>query len=49
MYSTIAGVVCKDGVILGTEKIILSKMMVGGTDKRVYSVTKNVGSVRTSA
>jgi len=39
------GVVCKDGIILGTEKIVLSKMMVSGTDKRVYSVTKSVGSV----
>lgn len=39
------GVVCKDGIILGTEKIVHSKMMVSGTDKRVYSVTKQVGSV----
>ncbi len=39
------GVVCKDGIILGTEKIVLSKMMVSGTDKRVYSVTKSIGSV----
>jgi 20S proteasome alpha/beta subunit len=34
------GVVCKDGIILGTEKIVFNKMMVSGTDKRVYSVTK---------
>ena len=39
------GVVCKDGIILGTEKIVLSKMMVSGTDKRVYSVTKSIDSV----
>lgn len=39
------GVVCKDGIILGTEKIVVNKMMVSGTDKRVYSVTKQVGSV----
>ena len=43
--STIAGVVCKDGVILATEKIVINKMMISGTDKRVYSVTKNIGSV----
>lgn len=39
------GVVCKDGIILGTEKIVVNKMMVSGTDKRVYTVTKQVGSV----
>lgn len=43
--STIAGVVCKDGVLLATEKIVINKMMISGTDKRVYSVTKNIGSV----
>jgi 20S proteasome subunit alpha 7 len=43
--STIMGVVCKDGIILGTEKIVSNKMMVSGTDKRIYSVTKNSGSV----
>jgi len=39
------GVVCKDGVILGTEKIVINKMMVSGTDKRIFSVTKQIGSV----
>jgi 20S proteasome subunit alpha 7 len=43
--STIVGVVCSDGIILGTEKIVHSKMMVSGTDKRTYSVTKQRGSV----
>jgi 20S proteasome alpha/beta subunit len=44
-YSTILGVVCKDGVILGTEKIVLNKMMVAGTDKRLYSINLNCGGV----
>lgn len=39
------GVVCKDGIVMGTEKIIVNKMMVSGTDKRAYSVTKDVGCV----
>lgn len=39
------GVVCKDGIILGTEKIIMNKMMVSGTDKRLFSVTKSIGAV----
>ena len=43
--STIAGVVCKDGIILGTEKIVMNKMMLSGTDKRSYNITKQIGSV----
>merc|ERR1711959_760506 len=43
--STIAGIVCKDGIILGTEKIVINKMMVSGTDKRIYSVNINTGAV----
>ena len=39
------GVVCKDGIIMGTEKIVHSKMMVSGTDKRIYNITKQIGSV----
>ena len=43
--STIVGVVCKDGIILGTEKLVLNKMMLSGTDKRVYSIALNSGGV----
>ncbi|CDW72662.1 proteasome subunit alpha type 3 [Stylonychia lemnae] len=43
--STILGVRCKNGIVLGTEKIVLSKMMVAGTDKRVFSITTTTGSV----
>ena len=43
--STICGVVCSDGIILGTEKIVINKMMVSGTDKRVYSVSREMGCV----
>ena len=43
--STTAGIVCKDGIILGTEKIILNKMQINGTDKRVYSININTGGV----
>lgn len=44
-FSTIMGVVCKDGVILGTEKIVINKMMVSGTDKRAYNITRSSGCV----
>lgn len=39
------GVHCKDGIILGTEKIVVNKMMVSGTDKRIFGVTKQNGAV----
>ena len=43
--NTILGVVCKDGIIMGTEKIVVNKMMVSGTDKRLYSLALNTGGV----
>ena len=43
--STSLGVVCKDGIILGTEKIVVNKMMLSGTDKRSYSIAPHVGCV----
>lgn len=43
--STILGVQCKDGIILGTEKIVTNKMMMPGTDKRLYSIALNCGGV----
>ena len=45
VYSTIVGVVCKDGIIIGTEKIVVNKMMVSGTDKRTFNITKQAGCV----
>jgi 20S proteasome subunit alpha 7 len=39
------GVVCKDGIILGTEKLILNKMLLAGTDRRVYSINLHTGGV----
>ena len=45
VYSTICGVVCKDGIILGTEKIVINKMMISGTDKRAYSMAREIGCV----
>ena len=43
--STSLGVVCKDGIILGTEKLIFNKMQVSGTDKRLYSINLKTGGV----
>lgn len=39
------GVKCKNGIVLGTEKIVISKMMISGTDKRTFSVSTKAGCV----
>jgi 20S proteasome subunit alpha 7 len=44
-FSTIVGVRCKNGIVLGTEKIVVSKMMLAGTDKRTFSITPKSGCV----
>jgi len=42
------GVVCKDGVIIGGEKLVASKLMAKSSDKRVYNVDSHVGMVNLS-
>jgi len=42
---TIIGVLCKDGVILASEKLIVSKMLVEGTNKRIYHIHDDLGMV----
>lgn len=43
--STIVGVVCKDGVVLATEKVLPHKLLVPQTDKRIYSISRHAGIV----
>lgn len=40
---TAIGIRCKDGVVLGVEKLIISKMLVEGSSKRIFAVDKHVG------
>lgn len=40
---TVIGLRCKDGVVLGAEKTVISKMLVGGSDKRTYAIDKHAG------
>jgi len=40
---TAIGVRCKDGVVFGVEKLILSKMLVKGTAKRVHTIERHIG------
>ena len=42
---TAVGVRCKDGVILGVEKLLASKMLVPGSGRRVQTIDEHVGAV----
>ena len=42
---TCVGVRCKDGVVLAVEKIITSKLLKPGANKRIATVDRNVGVV----
>jgi 20S proteasome subunit alpha 7 len=41
----VVGVKCKDGVILGAEKLVFSKLLVDGTNRRIYNVDQGIGMV----
>eukprot|EP00955_Chlamydomonas_euryale_P063970 358826-Chlamydomonas_euryale.AAC.12 len=43
--STVIGLRCKDGVVLAVEKLVLSKLLVEGSNKRIYNVDKHAGMV----
>ncbi|KAK9828499.1 hypothetical protein WJX72_000385 [[Myrmecia] bisecta] len=40
---TVVGLRCKDGVVLGCEKTIISKMLVEGSNRRTYAVDRHAG------
>jgi len=41
---TAIGLRCKDGIVLGVEKLILSKMLESSGNKRIYSIDRHVGA-----
>jgi 20S proteasome subunit alpha 7 len=41
--STVIGLRCKDGVVLAVEKLIVSKFLVEGSNRRIFNVDKHVG------
>ncbi|KAG1670975.1 hypothetical protein FOA52_014364 [Chlamydomonas sp. UWO 241] len=43
MASTVIGLRCKDGVVLAVEKLVLSKLLVAGSNKKIYHVDKHAG------
>ncbi|KAG8068228.1 hypothetical protein GUJ93_ZPchr0005g15141 [Zizania palustris] len=40
---TVVGIKCKDGIVLGVEKLVTSKMILKGSNRRVHSVHRNTG------
>jgi len=40
---TAVGVRCKDGVVLGFEKLVISKMLVEGSSRRIFTIDEHVG------
>lgn len=40
---TVIGIKCKDGVVLAVEKLVASKLMVPGTNRRVLGVDRHAG------
>ena len=46
---TSIGIRCKDGVILAVEKIITSKLLKAGANKRIATVDRHMGAVRLSS
>lgn len=42
---TCVGIRCKDGVVLAVEKIITSKLLKPGANKRIATIDRNFGVV----
>lgn len=45
VFSTAIGIRCKDGVVFGVEKLVLSKLYEEGSNKRIFNIDKHVGMV----
>uniref|UniRef100_A0A6N2MKB3 Proteasome subunit alpha type n=1 Tax=Salix viminalis TaxID=40686 RepID=A0A6N2MKB3_SALVM len=40
---TVIGIKCKDGIVMGVEKLIASKMMLPGSNRRIHAVHRHSG------
>lgn len=47
MCSTAVAIRCKDGVVFGVEKLVLSKLYEEGSNKRIFNIDRHVGMVNT--
>uniref|UniRef100_A0AAX7T9E4 Proteasome subunit alpha type-3 n=1 Tax=Astatotilapia calliptera TaxID=8154 RepID=A0AAX7T9E4_ASTCA len=41
--STAIGIRCKDGVVFGVEKLVLSKLYEEGSNKRIFNIDRHIG------
>lgn len=41
--STVIGLRCKDGVVLACEKLVISKLLVDGSNRRIYNADRHAG------
>ncbi len=39
------GIKCKDGIVLGAEKLLVSKLLIEGTNRRIHNVDSHIGLV----
>jgi 20S proteasome subunit alpha 7 len=44
---TAIGIRCKDGVVIALEKLITSKLLKHGANKRIATIDRNMGVVST--
>lgn len=40
---TVVGLRCKDGIVMGVEKLVVSKMQVAGSNRRIHVLDKHAG------
>lgn len=45
---TVIGLRCKDGIVLAVEKLVTSKLLVKGANRRIATVDLHAGVVRSS-
>ena len=45
-FSTVVGLKCKDGVVLGMEKILHSKLLKRDTNRRIMTIDLHAGLVK---
>lgn len=43
---TSIGIRCKDGIVLAVEKVVTSKLLKPGANKRIATVDSHIGAVR---
>jgi hypothetical protein len=44
LFSTAIGIKCRDGVIVGVEKLLPGRMVVKGTGRRVAAIDEHIGA-----